>query len=66
MTERNVSPAATRDVPATNSNNAPVLFVVDQDTTALEVLLADLSRRFCNDFTASGTTSPNATLTRLA
>ena len=35
----------------------PVLFVVDHDPNALDVLLSDLSRRFGNDFTVRGRTS---------
>lgn len=43
----------------------PVLFVVDRDPNALDVLLADLSRRFGNDFAVMGRTSPDAALTAL-
>ena len=38
----------------------PVLFVVDRDPNSLGVLLSDLSRRFGNDFTVRGETSPEA------
>jgi thioredoxin reductase (NADPH) len=38
----------------------PVLFVVDHDSSSLDVLLSDLSRRFGNDFTVRGETSPEA------
>jgi thioredoxin reductase (NADPH) len=38
----------------------PVLFVVDHDSNSLDVLLSDLSRRFGNDFTVRGETSPEA------
>ena len=38
----------------------PVLFVVDRDPSSLDVLVADLSRRFGNDFAVSGETSPAA------
>jgi thioredoxin reductase (NADPH) len=38
----------------------PVLFVVDHDSDSLDVLLSDLSRRFGNDFTVRGETSPEA------
>jgi thioredoxin reductase (NADPH) len=37
-----------------------VLFVVDHDSSSLDVLLSDLSRRFGNDFTVRGETSPEA------
>jgi len=43
----------------------PVLFVVDCDPSSLAVLLADLSRRFGNDFTLRGETSPEAALDAL-
>ena len=38
----------------------PVLFVVDHDSSSLDVLLSDLSRRFGNDFTVRGETSLEA------
>jgi thioredoxin reductase (NADPH) len=44
------------------SEPLPVLFVVDHDPSSLEVLLSDLSRRFGNDFTLKGDTSPEAAL----
>ena len=40
----------------------PVLFVLDHDTGSLGVLLADLNRRFGNDFTVRGDGSPDAAL----
>jgi thioredoxin reductase (NADPH) len=43
----------------------PVLFVVDHDPNSLDVLLSDLSRRFGNDFTVKGETSPEAALAAL-
>jgi len=43
----------------------PVLFVVDHDPKALEVLLSDLSRRFGNNFIVRGETSPEAALAAL-
>src|SRR5947209_9280148 len=43
----------------------PVLFVVDHDASSLEVLLSDLSRRFGNDFSVRGETSPEAALAAL-
>jgi thioredoxin reductase (NADPH) len=43
----------------------PVLFVVDRDSNSLDVLLSDLSRRFGNDFTVRGETSPEAAQARL-
>src|SRR5436190_6790709 len=43
----------------------PVLFVVDHDPSSLEVLIRDLSRRFGNDFTLKGDTSPEAALSTL-
>ena len=42
-----------------------VLFVVDHDPNSLDVLLSDLSRRFGNDFTVTGDTSPEAALAAL-
>jgi thioredoxin reductase (NADPH) len=42
-----------------------VLFVVDHDPNSLDVLLSDLSRRFGNDFTVTGDTSPEAALASL-
>jgi len=35
----------------------PVLFVLDEDPTSLDVLLSDLTRRFGTDFTVTGDTS---------
>lgn len=40
----------------------PVLFVLDQDRSSLEALLAGLSRRFGNDFSVRGDTSSEAAL----
>jgi thioredoxin reductase (NADPH) len=40
----------------------PILFVLDQDPTSLRVLLADLTRRFGNDFSIRGDHSPDAAL----
>ena len=40
----------------------PVLFVVDHDTSSLHELVADLTRRFGNDFTVKGDSSPEAAL----
>jgi thioredoxin reductase (NADPH) len=42
-----------------------VLFVVDHDSHSLDVLLSDLSRRFGNDFTVRGDTSPEPALVAL-
>lgn len=53
----NKSPAADRVLPA--------LFVVDHDPSSLEVLSSDLARRFGNDFTVRGETSPEAALDEL-
>jgi thioredoxin reductase (NADPH) len=44
---------------------APVLFVFDRDQSSLPVLLSDLSRRFGNDFTVTGETSPDAAVAGL-
>jgi thioredoxin reductase (NADPH) len=44
------------------ARNLPVLFVVDRDPNSLDVLLSDLSRRFGNDFTVRGESSPAAAL----
>ncbi len=43
----------------------PVLFVVDHDESSLRVLLADLTRRFGDDFTVKGNSSPEAALAAL-
>jgi len=43
----------------------PVLFVIDDDPSSLDVLLSDLSRRFGNDFVLRGDTSPEAALAAL-
>lgn len=43
----------------------PVLFVVDHDQNPLDLLLSGLSRRFGNDFTVRGRTSPEAALAAL-
>ena len=42
-----------------------VLFVLDRNSTSLAVLLSDLSRRFGNDFTVRGASSPEAALSLL-
>jgi thioredoxin reductase (NADPH) len=50
-------------------DGGPVLFVLDRDPGSLEVLLADLTRRFGKDFTVRGDDSPLdavATLQKLA
>jgi len=43
----------------------PVLFVLDEDPSVLDVLLSDLDRRFGNDFTVKGDSSPKAALVTL-
>jgi thioredoxin reductase (NADPH) len=43
----------------------PALFVLDEDPTSLDVLVGDLARRFGNDFTVRGATSPEAALCAL-
>ena len=43
----------------------PVLFVLDQDPHSLDEVVLDLSRRFGNDFTVQGETSPAAGLAAL-
>jgi thioredoxin reductase (NADPH) len=40
----------------------PVLFVLDEEPTSLDVILYDLIRRFGNDFTVTGEPSPEAAL----
>ena len=42
-----------------------MLFVLDRERGSLDVLLSDLSRRFGNDFTVMGETSPDAALVAL-
>lgn len=44
---------------------APVLFVLDRDRLSLDALISALSRRFGNDFTVTGETSPRAALRAL-
>ena len=44
------------------SGCGPVLFVLDHDRRSLDTLLSALSRRFGNDFTVTGETSPQAAL----
>jgi thioredoxin reductase (NADPH) len=56
----NAAPAAAWDSDALHpraSESLPVLFVVDDDTRSLNVLLTDLSGRFGNDFAVTGTSS---------
>ena len=43
----------------------PVLFVLDENPTSLGVLLSDLNRRFGNDFTVTGGSSPEEGLSKL-
>jgi len=44
---------------------APVLFVLDRDRSSLDVLLSQLERRYGNEFTVTGDTSPDAALDAL-
>jgi thioredoxin reductase (NADPH) len=63
------SPTTVRARPTIGSANgravAPVLFVLDDDPTSLDVLLSNLPRRFGNDFTVTGDTSPATALSAL-
>jgi thioredoxin reductase (NADPH) len=43
----------------------PALFVLDHDARSLDALLSALSRRFGNDFTVTGATSPESALRAL-
>jgi thioredoxin reductase (NADPH) len=43
----------------------PVLFVVDRDPDSLDAVLSDLTRRFGNDFSVRGETSPDCALAAL-
>src|SRR4051812_8729950 len=43
----------------------PVLFVVDRHRSSVDALISDLSRRFGNDFTVRGETSPEEALAAL-
>src|SRR5262249_22944428 len=45
-----------------HGGRGPVLFVLDHDQRWLDVLLSALARRFGNDFTVMGETSPHAAL----
>ena len=47
---------------APRSGRGPVLFVLDHDPGSLNALLSTLSRRFANDFTVTGASSPRAAL----
>jgi thioredoxin reductase (NADPH) len=49
----------------TRPAKAPVLFVLDRDRNSLDVLLSDLARRYGNDFTVTGETSPDAAVSAL-
>lgn len=42
------------------AGRGPVLFAVDHDPRSLDALLSSVSRRFGNDFTVTGDTSPDA------
>jgi thioredoxin reductase (NADPH) len=46
--------------PTRSYSNLPALVVVDHDRTSLDGLLAELSRRFGNEFSVTGATSPAA------
>ena len=55
-----------RTIRAAQSRPAkPVLFVLDDDPTSLDVLFSDLTRRFGNNFTVRGGTSPETALCTL-
>jgi thioredoxin reductase (NADPH) len=47
------------------SGRRPALFALDHDRRSLDALLSSLSRRFGNDFTVTGETSPQAALRAL-
>src|SRR2546421_6051143 len=65
MIDMQIIPEAPAHPRIAASNVLPVLFVLEHDPSALNVLMADLSRRFGNDFTVMGRTSPGAALTAL-
>jgi thioredoxin reductase (NADPH) len=48
--------------PTRSPSNLPAIFVVDHEQSSLDVLLADLARRFGHDFVVSGETSAAAAL----
>src|SRR5262249_18183066 len=50
----------------TDSLAQPIFFVVDEDPSAVEMLVGDLERRFQADFRVIVETSPEAALERLA
>ena len=56
---------AAADSPETRANVLPVLFVLDPNSSALDGLVSDLSRRFGNDYEVRATTSPEEALTAL-
>jgi thioredoxin reductase (NADPH) len=65
-TETSAAAHPRRTIRAAQSRPArPVLFVLDDDPTSLDVLLFDLTRRFGNDFTVRGGTSPETALCTL-
>lgn len=49
----------------TTRATSPALFVLDRDPHSLGALLSDLSRRFGNDFSVAGESSPEAALAAL-
>jgi len=66
--EAGVGPSERRAHAATAAVGAPVLpvvFVFDEDRASLAAVMADLSRRFGNDFAVRGECSPELTLASL-
>ena len=50
----------------TENMSQPVFLVVDEDTSAVDILVSDLDRRFAADYRVLGESSPQAALDRLS
>ena len=50
----------------TENMSQPVFLVVDEDTSAVDILVSDLERRFAADYRVLGESSPQAALDRLS
>ena len=50
----------------TENTSLPIFLVVDEDTSAVDILVSDLERRFAADYRVVGESSPAAALERLS
>ena len=50
----------------TENISLPIFLVVDEDTSAVDILVSDLERRFAADYRVVGESSPAAALERLS